>query len=33
MVVRIDKNAYGVNSNDMNLGWFAPLDNSMFDIK
>jgi prepilin-type N-terminal cleavage/methylation domain-containing protein/prepilin-type processing-associated H-X9-DG protein len=33
MVARNDKNAYGVNSADMDLGWFAPLNNSMFDIK
>jgi prepilin-type processing-associated H-X9-DG protein/prepilin-type N-terminal cleavage/methylation domain-containing protein len=26
-------NAYGVNSVAMNLGWFAPVDNSMFDLE
>jgi prepilin-type processing-associated H-X9-DG protein len=28
-----DKNAYGVNSADMNLGWFEPLDNTPFDLQ
>jgi prepilin-type processing-associated H-X9-DG protein len=28
-----DKNIYGVRSADMKLGWFAPLDNSPFDLK
>jgi prepilin-type processing-associated H-X9-DG protein/prepilin-type N-terminal cleavage/methylation domain-containing protein len=27
------KNAYGVESADMKLGWFEPLDNSLFDLK
>ena len=27
------KNAYGVKSVDMKLGWFAPLDNSPYDLK
>jgi prepilin-type processing-associated H-X9-DG protein len=26
-------NAYGVNSTNMKLGWFEPLDNSMFDLE
>jgi len=28
-----DKNAYGVNSADMKLGWFEPIDNTLFDLK
>ncbi|HUT45288.1 MAG TPA: type II secretion system protein [Sedimentisphaerales bacterium] len=28
-----DKNAYGVNSADMNLGWFEPLNNTLFDLQ
>jgi len=28
-----DNNAYGVNSVDMNLGWFEPLDNTPFDLQ
>ncbi|MHC4205919.1 MAG: type II secretion system protein [Planctomycetota bacterium] len=28
-----DKNAYGVNSADMNLGWFEPVDNTLFDLQ
>lgn len=27
------KNAYGVESYDVGLGWFEPLDNSLFDLK
>jgi prepilin-type processing-associated H-X9-DG protein len=27
------KNAYGVESADMKLGWFEPVDNSLFDLK
>jgi prepilin-type processing-associated H-X9-DG protein/prepilin-type N-terminal cleavage/methylation domain-containing protein len=27
------KNAYGVESADMKLGWFEPIDNSLFDLK
>jgi prepilin-type N-terminal cleavage/methylation domain-containing protein/prepilin-type processing-associated H-X9-DG protein len=26
-------NVYGVNSSAKDLGWFAPLDNSLFDLK
>ena len=26
-------NAYGVNSADMMLGWFEPMDNSMFNVR
>ncbi len=28
-----DKNAYGVKSSLLNLGWFEPLDNSLFDLE
>jgi len=28
-----DKNAYGVNSADKDLGWFEPLDNTPFDLQ
>ncbi len=28
-----DKNAYGIKSVDMELGWFDPLDNSPYDLK
>jgi prepilin-type N-terminal cleavage/methylation domain-containing protein/prepilin-type processing-associated H-X9-DG protein len=28
-----DKNAYGVNSSDMNLGWFEPVNNTLFDLQ
>lgn len=28
-----NKNAYGVTSADLKLGWFDPLDNSPFDLK
>jgi prepilin-type N-terminal cleavage/methylation domain-containing protein/prepilin-type processing-associated H-X9-DG protein len=27
------KNAYGIDSVDMNLGWFDPVDNSAYDLK
>jgi prepilin-type N-terminal cleavage/methylation domain-containing protein/prepilin-type processing-associated H-X9-DG protein len=27
------KNGYGVRSSDVMLGWFGPIDNSMFDLK
>ncbi len=27
------ENIYGVKSSDMMLGWFEPLDNSLFDLK
>jgi len=27
------KNAYGADSADMKLGWFEPVDNSLFDLK
>ena len=26
-------NAYGVNSSEMMLGWFEPMDNGMFDLR
>ena len=26
-------NAYGVNSAELNLGWFNPINNSLFDLK
>ena len=28
-----DVNAYGVQSADMKLGWFDPVDNSLYDLK
>ena len=28
-----DINAYGVSSGGLNLGWFDPIDNSLFDLK
>ena len=28
-----DKNAYGVESADMKLGWFEPLNNTLFDLE
>jgi prepilin-type N-terminal cleavage/methylation domain-containing protein/prepilin-type processing-associated H-X9-DG protein len=28
-----DKNAYGVNSAEMNLGWFEPVNNTLFDLQ
>lgn len=27
------ENAYGVNSADMNLGWFEPINNTLFDLQ
>ena len=27
-----NENIYGVMSAEMNLGWFEPLDNSLFDL-
>jgi prepilin-type processing-associated H-X9-DG protein len=27
------ENAYGINSVDVELGWFDPLDNSPYDLK
>ncbi len=27
------KNVYGVDSTDMNLGWFEPINNTFFDLK
>lgn len=27
------KNAYGIDSKDMNLGWFEPIDNTLFDLE
>jgi prepilin-type N-terminal cleavage/methylation domain-containing protein/prepilin-type processing-associated H-X9-DG protein len=27
------KNAYGVNSMDMSLGWFEPVNNTLFDLQ
>ena len=27
------ENSYGVNSADMNLGWFDPVNNSLFDLE
>jgi prepilin-type N-terminal cleavage/methylation domain-containing protein/prepilin-type processing-associated H-X9-DG protein len=27
-----EENAYGITSQNMNLGWFEPLDNSLFDL-
>lgn len=27
------ENTYGVNSTDMKLGWFEPIDNSLFDLE
>ena len=27
------KNAYGIDSIDMMLGWFDPVDNSAYDLK
>jgi len=29
----IKNNIYGVNSADMQLGWFEPIDNTLFDLK
>lgn len=28
-----DKNVYGVDSADMKLGWFEPINNTLFDLK
>lgn len=28
-----DTNAYGINSVDMKIGWFEPVNNSMFDLE
>jgi prepilin-type processing-associated H-X9-DG protein len=28
-----EENAYGVNSADMNLGWFEPINNALFDLQ
>lgn len=28
-----DINAYGINSFDMKIGWFEPINNSMFDLE
>lgn len=28
-----EENAYGVDSSQANLGWFEPVDNSLFDLK
>ncbi|MHC4324704.1 MAG: type II secretion system protein [Planctomycetota bacterium] len=28
-----DKNAYGIESADMNLGWFEPVNNTLFDLE
>lgn len=28
-----DKNIYGVDSADMGLGWFEPIDNTPFDLE
>jgi prepilin-type processing-associated H-X9-DG protein len=28
-----DKNVYGVNPSDFNLGWFEPLNNTLFDLQ
>jgi hypothetical protein len=28
-----DKNVYGVNPTDMKLGWFDPLNNTLFDLQ
>ncbi len=28
-----DTNAYGIKSSDLDLGWFDPIDNSLFDLK
>jgi prepilin-type processing-associated H-X9-DG protein/prepilin-type N-terminal cleavage/methylation domain-containing protein len=33
MVDSDDKNVYGVDSAEMKLGWFQPIDNSLFDLK
>jgi len=28
-----ESNAYGVDSAEMNLGWFGPIDNTLFDLE
>jgi prepilin-type processing-associated H-X9-DG protein len=28
-----DKNVYGADSAEMNLGWFEPIDNTPFDLE
>ena len=28
-----DSNVYGVDSADMQLGWFEPVDNTLFDLE
>jgi prepilin-type N-terminal cleavage/methylation domain-containing protein/prepilin-type processing-associated H-X9-DG protein len=28
-----DRNAYGVDSTEMKLGWFDPVDNSLYDLR
>jgi prepilin-type N-terminal cleavage/methylation domain-containing protein/prepilin-type processing-associated H-X9-DG protein len=28
-----DENAYGIQSSDMKLGWFDPIDNTLFDLE
>ena len=33
MAHKENTNAYGINSNNMELGWFDPIDNSLFDLK
>jgi prepilin-type N-terminal cleavage/methylation domain-containing protein/prepilin-type processing-associated H-X9-DG protein len=33
MAIFDDKNAYGVQSADVNLGWFEPLNNTLFDLQ
>jgi len=33
-MAKFDKsNVYGVDSADMKLGWFEPVDNTLFDLK
>ncbi|MBN2182723.1 MAG: type II secretion system protein [Sedimentisphaerales bacterium] len=27
-----EKNIYGINSNDVKIGWFEPIDNTLFDL-
>jgi prepilin-type processing-associated H-X9-DG protein len=33
LAVEDSVNVYGVRSNDVSIGWFEPLDNSLFDLK
>ncbi len=33
MAIYNGQNIYGVNSADMKLGWFDPVDNTLFDLK